>query len=32
MKNDWPLQIDATVQYALGYQPQEKSWWKKIFN
>jgi len=24
-----PLQIDATVQYALGYQPQEKSWWKK---
>jgi len=26
---DWPLQIDATVQYALGYQPNEKSWWKK---
>jgi len=26
---DWPLQIDATVQYALGYQPIEKSWWKK---
>lgn len=26
---DWPLQIDATVQYILGYQPQEKSWWKK---
>ncbi|MCA9371348.1 endolytic transglycosylase MltG [Candidatus Woesebacteria bacterium] len=24
-----PLQIDATVQYALGYQPQEKDWWKK---
>lgn len=23
------LDIDATVQYALGYQPQEKSWWKK---
>ncbi|MFA9289022.1 MAG: endolytic transglycosylase MltG [Weeksellaceae bacterium] len=23
-----PLQIDATVQYALGYQPQEKRWWK----
>ncbi len=26
---DWPLQIDATVQYALGYQPDERSWWKK---
>jgi len=26
---DWPLQIDATVQYVLGYQPSEKSWWKK---
>ncbi len=28
-KADWPLQIDATVQYILGYQPSEKSWWKK---
>ena len=26
---DWPLQIDATVQYVLGYQPTEKSWWKR---
>lgn len=25
----WPLDIDATVQYALGYQPSEKTWWKK---
>lgn len=25
---DWPLQIDATLQYALGYQPEEKTWWK----
>lgn len=24
------LQIDATVQYALGYQIQENTWWKKI--
>lgn len=24
-----PLQIDATVQYVLGYQPSEKSWWKR---
>ncbi len=23
------LDIDATVQYALGYQQKEKSWWKK---
>ena len=26
---DWPLQADATLQYALGYQATEKSWWKK---
>ncbi|MCS6956449.1 MAG: endolytic transglycosylase MltG [Patescibacteria group bacterium] len=29
LKNDWPLQVDATIQYALGYQINEKSWWKK---
>lgn len=23
------LDIDATVQYALGYQPAEKTWWKQ---
>lgn len=23
------LNADATVQYILGYQPDEKSWWKK---
>lgn len=23
-----PLQADATVQYALGYQAEQKSWWK----
>lgn len=27
--NDWPLQIDATVQYAIGYNANEKTWWKK---
>lgn len=27
--NDWPLQLDATVQYAIGYQPVEKTWWKR---
>lgn len=29
LKEDMPLQIDATVQYVLGYQPYEKTWWKK---
>jgi len=29
-KENHPLQIDATVQYALGYQPQEKRWWKGV--
>lgn len=29
LKADWPLQADATLQYALGYQTQEKTWWKK---
>ncbi len=24
-----PLQVDATVQYALGYDKKERSWWKK---
>ena len=28
-RNDWPLQIDATVQYILGYQERENSWWKE---
>lgn len=28
-KNDWNLQIDATVQYALGYQSISKTWWKQ---
>lgn len=29
LKNDWPLQVDATIQYVLGYQIKEKTWWKK---
>ena len=29
LKNDWPLQADATLQYALGYQSIDKTWWKK---
>lgn len=26
------LEADATVQYALGFQASEKSWWKKSLN
>ena len=29
IREDWPLQIDASIQYAVGYQPDEKTWWKK---
>jgi UPF0755 protein len=29
LKIEMKLDIDAAVQYALGYQPEEKSWWKK---
>ncbi len=29
LKEGMPLQIDATVQYALGYQPIGRTWWKK---
>lgn len=29
LKNGWPLQVDATVQYVLGYQEREKMWWKQ---
>lgn len=25
----WPLQADATLQFVLGYQSQDKTWWKK---
>jgi len=25
----WPLQADATIQYVLGYQLADKTWWKK---
>jgi UPF0755 protein len=28
-KIDMKLDIDATVQYAVGYQTKENSWWKK---
>ncbi|MDP3998389.1 MAG: endolytic transglycosylase MltG, partial [bacterium] len=29
LRQGMPLQADATVQYAVGYQPEQKTWWKK---
>lgn len=29
MEINMPLQIDATIQYALGFQQDENNWWKK---
>lgn len=29
LKEEWHLNIDATIQYELGYQTAEKRWWKK---
>lgn len=29
LENDMGLNADATLQYILGYQENEKSWWKK---
>lgn len=29
LKEEWYLNIDATIQYELGYQTNEKRWWKK---
>ncbi|MEI6128310.1 MAG: endolytic transglycosylase MltG, partial [Pseudomonadota bacterium] len=28
-QSDWPLQLDATIQYGIGYQRAEKTWWKR---
>ena len=28
LNNDMLLEIDATVQYAMGYQPESGQWWK----
>jgi len=28
-RSSLPLEVDATVQYALGYQKDEQTWWKK---
>lgn len=29
LAEEMPLQIDATVQYALGYDEKNQTWWKK---
>lgn len=29
LQHDWPLEVDATLQYALGYSASEKNWWRK---
>lgn len=29
LEEDMPLQVDASVQYALGYDTKEKTWWRK---
>lgn len=29
LNDNHPLQADATLQYVLGYQAQDKTWWKK---
>lgn len=29
LKIGMALQVDATVQYALGYSPSQKTWWRK---
>lgn len=28
LDNDWPLQVDATLQYATGYDRIQDDWWK----
>ena len=28
-QSDWPLQLDATIQYGLGFQRKENTWWKR---
>lgn len=29
LRQGWKLEADATVQFALGYDKNEKTWWKK---
>lgn len=27
LENDWPLQVDATLQYPKGFDPNQNTWW-----
>lgn len=29
LENGWPLQVDATLQYAIGYDPVHQTWWRE---
>lgn len=28
VESGWPLQVDATLQYAIGYDKVQKTWWR----
>ncbi|MCL5676017.1 MAG: endolytic transglycosylase MltG [Patescibacteria group bacterium] len=28
LQNDWPLEVDASIQFALGYDIAQKTWWR----
>lgn len=30
LRDGWPLAACPTVQYALGYRPEEGTWWKRV--
>lgn len=30
LRDGWPLAACPTVQYALGYRPEEETWWKRV--
>lgn len=32
LTEEMPLQVDASVQYVLGYQTDKKTWWKKYLS
>lgn len=30
LRNNWKLEVDATIQYALGYDNVNETWWTKV--
>lgn len=30
LRDGWPLAACPTIQYALGYRPEEGTWWKRV--